>query len=250
MTIPDWLWALALSPFVGSFLGVIATRFERPRDILFGRSACVACGARLRPVELVPIASWIALRGRCRRCAAPIGAFPLVIELAAVSVAIWAALETEGWTLWITCGLGWTLLALGAIDLRHFLLPDFLTLPLAAAGLAVGMVLDPESLAGRAIGAVAGFVFVVVLGEAYRALRRREGIGLGDAKLLAAAGAWVSWTGLPTVVFLAAFAALSVALARTLRGIPLDLADRMPFGTYLCATIWIVWLYGPMQPVL
>jgi leader peptidase (prepilin peptidase)/N-methyltransferase len=247
MTVPDWLWALALSPFVGSFLGVVATRFDRPREILLGRSACAACGARLGPWELVPIAAWIALRGRCRCGAAPIGAFHIAIELAAVSVAAWAALETDGWALWASCGLGWTLLALAAIDLRRFVLPDFLTLPLAAAGLAAGAALDPASLADRGIGAAAGFLFVVALREAYRALRRREGIGLGDAKLLAAAGAWVSWTGLPTVLFLAAFAALAVALTKIARGIPLNSADRLPFGAYLCGATWIAWLYGPLR---
>ena len=82
--------------------------------------------------------------------------------------------------------------------MRYFLLPDYVTLPLVAAGLVhPHMLLDPDAIGGYIIGAAAGYAFVRLLRFAYRRWRQREGMGLGDAKLLAAAGAWVSWQGLP-----------------------------------------------------
>jgi leader peptidase (prepilin peptidase)/N-methyltransferase len=132
--------------------------------------------------------------------------------------------------------------------LKYFRLPDFLTLPLVAAGLLVTAVLGSDSLidslAAHALGAVAGYVFVRLLRFAYRAVRGREGMGLGDAKLLAAAGAWVSWQGLPSVLVIAALSALAIVLLW--RGPKIDPAQRVPFGVFLSLGLWITWLYGPL----
>lgn len=247
MSPTSWIWPVALAPIIGSFLGVLVTRVETPRSIVAGRSCCDACGATLAPYDLVPVVSWLALRGRCRACAQPIGWFYPAIELAAVAVAIWAATVFSGALLWISCVLGWTLLALAVIDERHFLLPDVLTLPLIPFGLLATWGNNPSALIDHVVGAVAGFGFVVILREVYRRVRGREGMGLGDAKLLAASGAFVSWLALPSVILIASLTALAVALFRTLRGANISLADRMPFGTFLCFATWIVWLYGPLM---
>lgn len=244
---PVWIWPVAVAPFVGSFLGVIVTRFERLPSVLIGRSACPACGAAVQARDLVPVLSWLALRGRCRRCGGSIPAFYPAIELAALGVAAWSAASASGWLVWAGCFLGWVLLALATIDFRHFVLPDFLTIPLLGAGLFVAWVRDPASLADHAIGAAAGFLFVAALRRIYWSMRGREGIGLGDAKLLAGAGAWLSWAGLPSVVLLASLSGLTVALLHRIRGGRLDLSDRVPFGTFLCVAIWIVWLFGPLR---
>ena len=241
-----WAWPVIVAPFVGSFLGVVIAHSRAPRSILVGRSACDHCGQKLAPRDLVPVLSWLATRGRCRYCHAPLGLFYPGIELAALAVALWSAALTSGWLLWASCLLGWLLLALAAIDFRHFLLPDFLTMPLLAAGLAIAAALEPETLEAHVIGAVAGFLFVVLVRQGYWLLRRREGIGVGDAKLLGAAGAFVSWEGLPSVVLIAAVAALAGALLRPRRGGSISLTDRVPFGAALCLGTWIVWLYGPV----
>jgi leader peptidase (prepilin peptidase)/N-methyltransferase len=245
-TLDSWIWPVALAPIAGSFLGVIVTRVETPASIVFGRSCCPACGTRLGSADLVPLLSWVASRGRCRHCAKPIGAFYPLIELAAVGVAAWAALTVSGWLLWTSCLLGWTLLALAAIDFKYFLLPDFLTLPLIAAGLFVIWALDSPVLLPHAIGAVAGFAFVVAIRYLYWKLRGREGMGLGDAKLLSASGAWVSWESLTSVVLIAALSALAFTLFSAARSGRISLADRVPFGAFLCFGTWIVWLYGPL----
>lgn len=243
---PPWLWPVIAAPLVGSFLGVLATRARTPQSILAGRSACERCGHRLGPADLVPLASWVVLRGRCRHCRQAIGAFYPMIELAALAIAAWSAWLAVDWLLWPSCLLGWLLLALAAIDWRSFLLPDFLTLPLLAGGLLLWAVAEPASLASHAIGAASGLAFILVLRQAYWLLRRREGIGLGDAKLLAAAGAWVSWEGLPSVLLVASVAALASALLRYKRGGSISPVDPVPFGAFLCLGTWLVWLYGPL----
>jgi leader peptidase (prepilin peptidase)/N-methyltransferase len=242
----SWIWPVAAAPIVGSFLGVLVTRFEAPASIVLGRSRCDSCGAPLSPLELVPVVSWLALRGRCRRCGHRIGVFYPAIELAAVAVAVWAATVFSGGLLWVSCVLGWALLALAVIDHRHFLLPDFITLPLIPFGLVATWSAEPPTAPDHIIGAAVGFGFVVVLREVYRRLRGREGMGLGDGKLLAASGAFVSWQGLPSVILIASLTALAVALLNSLRGGNIALGDRMAFGTFLCLATWIVWLYGPL----
>lgn len=246
MEAPGWLWPVLASPFVGSFLGVLVTRLPEGRPVAGGRSACDQCGHKLGPLDLVPIASWLALRGRCRHCGAKITALPLAIELGAVLVALWAASVSAGWALWAGCGLGWTLLALAAIDFRDGILPDALTLPLTAAGLVATYFLTSWQTLDSAIGAAMGFVFFALVRWLYRRLRGREGLGLGDAKLLAASGAWITWNGLPSVVLIAAAMGLAVALIMAWGGERLTLHQRIPFGPALCLGTWLVWLYGPI----
>ena len=241
--LPSWIWACLFAPFVGSFLGVLVVRYHAPASALVGRSACPVCNAKLSAVDLVPLLSWGALLGKCRHCHSRISLFYPAIELAALGVAIWSSALFSGFALLASCCLGWTLVALAATDLKYFLLPDFLTLPLTVAGLLANFDLDRASLPDHALGAALGYAFVRVLRVAYRSIRGREGMGLGDAKILAAAGAWVSWQGLPSVVVLAAFLGLAAVLAQRGRINP---AQHIPFGAFLAAGLWIVWLYGPL----
>lgn len=237
-----------VAPFIGSFLGVLAERLPEGRPVAMARSQCDRCGAVLQPVDLVPLASWFWLRGRCRHCGAGIGVFPLFMEIAAPIPVMWAAMATSGWVFVATCVLGWMLLALAVIDWRAFLLPDVLTAPLAVSGLAAAYAFDRNALADHAIGAVAGFALFGAVAVLYRRVRHRDGLGLGDAKLLGALGAWVSWQGLPTVVFYGAILALAVTLVRSLSGRGLSAVTRISFGTFLALGGWLVWLYGPLVP--
>jgi len=215
------LFLIAAAPLVGSFLGLVVERLPAGRPILVGRSRCDHCQAVLGPRDLVPLASWLASGGRCRYCGASLGWFLPGIEVAALGIGVWALLVVPGWLVWPTAGLGWALLALACIDQRSYLLPDAITLPLAVAGIAVAWL--------------------------YGLIRRRVGLGGGDAKLFAALGAWVGWEGLPTVILYAAVSGLLWALALQLRGKPLRLNRRLPFGPHLCLAGWLVWLYGPLS---
>ncbi|HEX4303123.1 MAG TPA: A24 family peptidase [Rhizomicrobium sp.] len=239
---------IVIAPFIGSFLAVVAIRLMQGRSVLFGRSACDRCGTALGPLELIPLVSFLGLRGRCRHCGAKIDPLHPAMEAGALAIAIWAAFVTGGWIVAASCGLGWTLLTLAAIDWRTGYLPDVLTLPLIAAGLGVAYAIDRAAVPGHVVGAAAGFIVFAVLSEGYRRLRGRDGLGLGDAKLLAASGAWLSWSGLPTTVLYAAFLGLALVLARRGRGQALTATDKLAFGPALAAATWLVWLYGPLVP--
>lgn len=176
----------------------------------------------------------------------PGASFPCALAVASFAIAASAATEATPLEAAASGALGWTLLALAASDLRRRILPDFLTLPLIVAGIAAAALIDLAAVPAHATGAAIGFAVVVGARATYRALRGQEGIGLGDAKLLAAAGAWVSWDGLPSVVLIAAFAALASVLPRVMSMRAVPWRAPVPFGAYLCLGTWIVWIYGPI----
>jgi len=240
------LFLLIAAPFIGSFLGVVIERLPARRPLLIARSRCDHCGATLGVRDLVPLVSWVASRARCRHCGAALRWFFPLVELAALGVAVWAVLAVPAWLIWPTAGFGWTLLALAWIDQRSFLLPDALTLPLAPAGLLVVWLIGSVPVIDHVIGAIVGFLALTAVAHLYRAVRRRDGLGGGDAKLFAAIGAWVGWQGLPTVILYAAASGLLWVLARQALGRPAELTARLPFGPHLCLAGWLVWLYGPL----
>lgn len=246
-TILFWAFLLA-APFVGSFLGTLVTRLPAGEPVLFARSRCDACQHVITPGHLIPVASWIVLSRRCAYCAAPLSAFYPGIEMTALLVALWAAATTTGFVFAASCILGWTLLALAAVDWRTQLLPDGLTLFLLAAGFLATAFIDPGALIDRAIAAAAGFASLAGLMAVYRLVRKREGMGLGDAKLFAALGTWVSLAGLPSVLFLACMLGLLYMLTKSLSGARLNATDRLPFGSFLAVSTWLIWLYGPLVP--
>jgi leader peptidase (prepilin peptidase)/N-methyltransferase len=237
--------ALAAAPFIGSFLGVLVRRLPEGRPLAWERSRCEHCGKALTARDLVPLVSWLAARGRCRFCSQPLGWFYPGIELAALVVALVAIAADGGEGTWLDSLLGWWLLALGWIDLRRWLLPDVLTLPLVVAGLLAAVILDPEQLTDRSLGAALGYLGFRLIASAYRAVRGREGLGQGDAKLLAASGAWVGASALPQVILGAAVSALLAAGCLRLAGMRLAAHSALPFGPFLALATWLIWVFGP-----
>jgi leader peptidase (prepilin peptidase) / N-methyltransferase len=246
--VPDWI-VYVLAPFIGSFLGVLIRRWPAGRAVVLGRSCCDHCGAVLGPRDLVPLLSWLWSRGRCRHCRAPIGEFYPLVELAAFTVAVWAGTLDAGAALWLDCLLGWGLLTLAWIDAEHLLLPDILTLPLILIGLGASWYLSWPPLMDAAAGAAVGYGVFQLLAVAYRRLRGRDGLGAGDAKLLAVAGAWLGWQALGDVVLGAALAGIlwyfvTRSPARLDEAAPAGPVE-LPFGPALAIAIWLVRLYGP-----
>jgi leader peptidase (prepilin peptidase)/N-methyltransferase len=232
------------APFIGSFLGVLILRLPTGRPVALARSACAECGEPLGVRDLVPLLSYLALRGRCRFCGAPIGVFHPAVELATVAVAGCAAwAEADPLRLWIACGLGWSLLALAWIDLITLLLPDALTLPLIPAGLLVTWAWQPADVLTHVVAAVLGYALFEFLALAYRRLRGREGLGGGDARLIAAAGAWCGLIDLPAIILLSALFGLAAALLGAIRSGRLDPRVQVPFGPSIAAAFWVVWLF-------
>lgn len=244
------IWLVLVAPFIGSFLGVLALRLPQGCGVVIGRSRCDACEHVLVVSDLIPYISWLWLHGRCRYCKTPVGFFYPLMEFAALAVPLWAATVTAGPVLIASCVLGWTLLALAASDWRTYLLPDPLVVFLLIAGLSVTALLLPMQLAAHLLGAAAGYIAFAIIAWTYRKMRGSEGLGLGDAKLLAALGAWLSWDGLPSVVLLAAIMGLTgvlVSAAAQRRFDGFDRFERIPFGSFLAMGSWIVWLYGPLR---
>jgi leader peptidase (prepilin peptidase) / N-methyltransferase len=139
-----------------------------------------------------------------------------------------------------TFTLACLLAAIALVDLRTRRIPDGLNAMLLACGLAEAFFVEGDMIAAL-IGACAGFAAFALLGLAYRRVRGHDGLGLGDAKLLGAAGAWLGWIGLPFVVLLAASAGLGYVAYERLRGREVDPMQVLPFGPFLCAGVLIVW---------
>ena len=214
-------------------------RWPEGRSVLRGRSACDACGRTLAARDLVPLASAIAARGRCRTCGTAIDSRHWQIEAAALLIGIAAGLAAPWPWAAAGAGFGWLLLALAALDIAAFWLPDRLTGTLALTGLGAGWLGVPPALPDRLIGGVAGFGALWLIARGYRVLRGREGLGGGDPKLLGAIGMWLGWALLAFVVLIASAAGLAALLVAR-RRIAAD--TRLPFGALLAVGAYPLWL--------
>jgi leader peptidase (prepilin peptidase)/N-methyltransferase len=245
--VPIWLAMLVLAPIVGSFLGVMLRRQERDGQWVWGRSVCEGCRQAIAPYDLVPIVSFVALGGRCRQCGAPICLFHPGIELASVAVAAWAISAGDGAWLVASCLFGWLLLALACADFSSGQLPDVLTLPLLVLGLGYTALCMPDATTDHALACAAGYLLFRAVAALYERLRGHAGLGQGDAKLMAALGAWIGLAGLPDLLLIAAGTALVAALALRLAGYRIDARTRLPFGPFLAFAAWTLWLYAPQN---
>jgi leader peptidase (prepilin peptidase)/N-methyltransferase len=258
---------LLLGLCMGSFLNVVAHRLplmlerewrresrellelpagpEEPAlSLVRPASRCPSCGAAIRPWQNIPVVSWLALRGRCAACRAPISVQYPLVEAATGALSLYCAVRF-GWSPELAAGLAltWALVALTVIDLRTQLLPDAITLPLLWLGLLLsipGMFVKP---AAAILGAAAGYLSLWLVYHAFRLATGKEGMGHGDFKLLAALGAWFGWSALPLLVLLSSVVGTVVGLGLILlrkhdRNVPI------PFGPYLALAGWIVLVGG------
>lgn len=235
---------------VGSFLNVVIHRGPAmwglidapPRgNLIAPRSYCTACRSPLKAGHLIPLLSFLMQRGKCTSCGARISARYPLVEVLGGAGAI-GAVVIFGWTPAAAAAslFAFALIALAFIDLETGYLPDALTLPLIGAGIAANAAGLFVTLKDALVGAAAGYVLFWAISAFYKRVRRREGLGLGDAKLLAGIGAWTGWVMAPVVVFAAALGTLAVIAAR--RSVRSD--DAIPFGPGLCAAGLIALYFG------
>jgi leader peptidase (prepilin peptidase) / N-methyltransferase len=175
------------------------------------------------------------------------------IVVAAVATAAASIIAAPGLGGVTGAGLACLMVAIAAVDARRFIIPDELSAAALALGLADAAIRQPDAIGATLADAVlraavtAGLFFG--LWAAYRRLRRRDGIGLGDVKLAGVAGAWLDWPSIPIAVEIAALAALAVCLVRWLGfGRAIRATTRLPFGLFLAPAIWIAWLGERMAP--
>ena len=182
-------------------------------------------------------------RSRCRACGGAIPLFYPLAELAAGLIGAAPLLLLPPLPALVAALLGWILLQLALIDFQRMLLPDRLTLPLLAAGLAVAAVPPPgvvlPSIGMALFGAAIGYAIFCVTALLYERLRGRMGLGGGDAKLIAAAGAWLGPLALPNLVLVGSLSALAVAVASGALRRP---GMVLPFGPHLALAFWLVFM--------
>ncbi|WP_197077527.1 A24 family peptidase [Hyphomicrobium sp. 99] len=154
--------------------------------------------------------------------------------------------EVSAGAIAISLCLAATLALLSAIDIQIQRLPDILTLPLAVVGILVTSVGSWEQALWHVAAAVLGFLMLYGISQFYRYFRNKDGLGLGDAKLLAASGAWLGIVGLPSTLLISSVSAVTGALLAKLIGIDVTRETRIPFGPFISFGLWFVWLYGPL----
>jgi leader peptidase (prepilin peptidase)/N-methyltransferase len=252
-----------LGLLVGSFLNVVIYRVPAGKSIVSPPSACPSCGARIRPRDNVPVISWIALRGRCRNCAAPISRRYPLVELATgvlfACVAAWMLSRSSESTFAAADTLAAFLIELAAffylsaigvalfmIDLDTRRLPNAIVVPsyvVAALLLTAAGLVDfrPEQLIGAAIGGAAMFAFYFALAFAYPG-----GMGFGDVKLAGVLGLYLGWTGWGALA-VGAFAAFLLGGAFSILIVTLRGAGRktaIPFGPWMIAGAFVGIFFG------
>jgi len=250
---------------VGSFLNVVVYRLPvmltrewraQAKDVLAGppapvpddepfslvapRSRCPACAAPIPAKYNVPLLSWLFLRGQCANCHAPIPArYPIVELLTAVASVLAIAVYGYSWLGAAALVFTWAAIALAFIDLDTKLLPDQITLPLLWLGLIVNIFGGFTDLTSAVIGAIAGYLLLWSVYWAFKLITRKEGMGYGDFKLLAALGAWFGWQALPMLALLSSV--VGVVLGGTFLLIKRS-REPIPFGPYLAIAGWVTLL--------
>ena len=268
-----WLFYLTVILFglnVGSFLNVVAYRLplmmerdwklecheflelEKPEleprllsmNLATPASACPHCGHKLRFWENVPVLGYIFLRGKCSSCGTKISMqYPLVefiTGLASIAVAY-----QFGVTLQTVFALifTWVLIALTLIDLKKQLLPDSMTLPLLWLGILLSFFNLFTDLSASVIGAMAGYLILWSVYHLFKLLTKKEGMGYGDFKLLAAMCAWTGFTYLPQMILVSSVVGSIAGISMLIIG-KAKQQQPIPFGPYLAVAGWIALLWG------
>lgn len=261
-----WIFALLLGLIFGSFGNVVVARLpkmlqrqwridcaalqgqasqdEAQFNLAYPASQCPQCSASIRWYDNLPVLSFLALRGKCRHCGARISVrYPItecLTGLLAVACVLTFGISIEALAYWAFL---YVLLLLTLIDAEHMLLPDQLTLPLIWAALLLSIQVLPVSPTDAIIGAAAGYLFLWSVYWLFLLLTKKEGMGYGDFKLLAALGAWLGWQFLPLIILLsslvgAAYGILMILRKRHASGSP------MPFGPFLAVAGGIALFFG------
>ncbi len=213
-------------------------------NLMVPRSACPHCGHQITALENIPVISWLALRGKCSKCKAPISArYPAVELLTGALAALMVWKFGSGVAGLSAAVFAFALVAMTFIDFDTQYLPDDLTYPLLWLGLLINLNGTFVPLHEAVIGAVAGYLALWSVYWLFKLIMKKEGMGYGDFKLLAALGAWMGWTMLPTIILLSSVVGSIVGLTlmvggRHARGTPI------PFGPYLAGAGLIALLYG------
>lgn len=236
---------------VGSFLNVIAYRLPREESIAFPGSRCPRCGKPIAAYDNIPVLSWILLAGRCRSCRARISVRYPALELGNAALWLLVFRHAPSWCDFLTgafvCSAALVLLA---IDFEHWILPDAITKP----GIAVGLVLSFGSVmrspVSAALGAIVGAGGLYLLALSYEKIAKREGMGLGDVKMLGMIGALLGVGGMIFTIMVASLTGSTVGVWLWLRsGRHMSFREflrttELQFGVFLGLGSVVAWFFA------
>ncbi|OUM87222.1 MAG: prepilin peptidase [Bacillus thermozeamaize] len=242
----------AFGLIIGSFLNVVAYRMPRGESVVSPPSRCPHCRRRLKPGELVPLLSWLVQRGRCRDCRKPIHwQYPLVEALTGLLFVLVGLRYGLGWETLVGLTLVGFLIPLSVIDLKTMLLPDRLTIPLLTIMVLYRLFIGTQPWWWYIIGGALGAGMLLLLAWLSPILFGKEGMGLGDVKLIAGIGVAVGPYGSVLTLFFASLFGIGFGLCyryRLRRSLKLEADDEssgeFPFGPSLAVGGLVAYLYG------
>tara|TARA_B100000927_G_scaffold94237_1_gene76083 strand:+ start:999 stop:1763 length:765 start_codon:yes stop_codon:yes gene_type:complete len=222
----------------GSFSNVCIHRIPDDLSVVKGRSYCPSCKKLIKWYDNIPLISFIILKAKCRSCSAKISSKYFLVELiSALSFVIIFNLFGFSITTLLLFILSISFIIIFFIDLKHFIIPNELTFPLMIIGFLKSF--DPNlnaavfpNFLNSLIGGVFGYIIIWLIIFIYKKLRNKEGMGLGDAKLLSVIGFWFGWISIPFVIFFSSAVALLVVMPDVIKN-KKNLSSQIPFGPYL-----------------
>ena len=233
----------------GSFVNVCIHRLPKNKQVLTGRSRCPKCKKKIKWFDNIPLISFLSLNGRCRSCKKKISPQYFIVELIAGIGFLLIYLSYDNHLAKLLLAVLLLMyLTVFFIDLKHFIIPDVLNYGIIIVAFLKNFLPDLDlifiqDLAYSLMGGIAGYGFIWIIIYLYKTIRKREGMGLGDAKLMAGLGLLYGWQAIPFILFIAAFIGLIVAMPSLLEKRK-NLKSKIPFAPYLIVAGLVYFLYG------
>ncbi len=222
----------------GSFSNVCIYRIPNNKSVIINRSYCPKCKNKIGWFDNIPFLSFVLLKGKCRNCNKAIGLQYFIVELlSAVSFVIIYHFYGISITSLLLLILSIYFIIIFFIDLKHLIIPNSLTFSLMFLGFIKSF--DPNldktifpNYINSLIGGIFGYSIIWLIVFVYKKIRKKEGMGLGDAKLLGAIGFWFGWASIPFTIFLSSVAALIFVIPSIINK-SRNMASQIPFGPYI-----------------
>ena len=233
-----YIIAFVFGSIWGSFANVCIYRLPTNKNVATGRSCCPNCNNLIKWYDNIPIISFLFLKGVCRNCSKKINTQYLLVELiSGFSFAICYYFFGISITTLLFFILTICFVIIFFIDLKHFIIPNELTITLMVIGILKSIVPDLNNeifpnFINSVLGGVIGYVLIWLIILFYKKVRNKEGMGLGDAKLLSAIGFWFGWVSLPFILFFSSFIALVSVLPDLIKN-KKNLTSQIPFGPFI-----------------
>lgn len=233
----DLIFVIILGALWGSFANVCIIRMPQGKGVVVGRSFCVKCNKKIQWFDNIPIISYLLLKSKCRNCKTKISfQYFLVESISLINFLVLYLIFGISLTTLFLIILSVVFLIIFFIDLKHYIIPNSLTYSMMILGFIKSFVpnLDPifPNFLNSLIGGLLGYGIIWSIIYFYRQFKKKEGMGLGDAKLFAVIGFWFGWISIPFVVFLSSIIALLSVLPDLLRSSK-KLSSQIPFGPFI-----------------